>query len=177
MNIEVIETINDIKNTIEENPADELMVIGDLNADFRRKSEQVRQVKIMIEKHSLNINDENIDYTLNTSCENIVLDHLITSKGIKVTKNKAIHVSENSSDHEPIISEIELNSNANDTVKPSTLKEANIKEPQNNARTDWRNVNDNNIDKYKVILNNKLEILRNKVNVITCDNLLQTIYC
>ena len=40
VNNEVIETINDINNTIEENPADELMITGDLNADFSRNSEQ-----------------------------------------------------------------------------------------------------------------------------------------
>ena len=107
---ELLETLEAIKHTIEVNEFNDILFLGDINADFLRNSNHCNQVSNFLEEFQLNKSWDNfeIDFTMcheiNEQFQVATLDHFFWNQNLedKVLDAGVIHSPNNFSDHSPI---------------------------------------------------------------------------
>ena len=107
---ELMETLEAIKHIIENNDFDDILLLGDINADFLRNSAHCNQVKSFIEE--LNLMKSwakfEVDFTMchevNDQVNVATIDHFFWNESLdeKVIDAGVIHSPDNFSDHCPI---------------------------------------------------------------------------
>ena len=106
-----------------------MLILGDLNSDFLRRSSHVETVKNFIEEMNLYSlwDDYTVDFTYLFERENgdfhsSTIDHILTLKRAqsKIVNAGALHLVENMSDHAPIYAKVMFDINLE--VDPSTSK-------------------------------------------------------
>ena len=126
----------------------------------------------MLEQNKLTTNTKGVNYTYNGSEELIILDHIATSNGITVVNNKAIHCVENTSDHDPVYSNIKIpikKDNDNNISEDSDNSNESI---ETGFTINWKNTNASTIQKYKDSINIKLMNLNESASeIIACKDI------
>ena len=110
INPELSETIQFIKQIIENNDFSNLLLLGDINCDFLRRNGHIRVVQNCIEEFSLTKSWDNfdIDFTCihetNGISHTSIIDHFMWNEGLNacISDCGVVHSIENQSDHSPI---------------------------------------------------------------------------
>ena len=158
-NEELNETLEVIRNVIEVNNYEHIVIAGDLNADFSRNSGHVNTVGDFIEELGLMMAWRRFfaDFThvsvLNDITYTHTLDHFLWSEGNNnnVLDAGVIHLVENESDHCPIFCNILIPSIKESMKKPHV---PHIKKPS------WKKASDDDKETFKATLEVKLDMVR-----------------
>ena len=108
--VELMETLEVIKHTIDKNEFDDILWLGDINCDFLRNSAHLNQIRNFIEEFSIYKAWEKfpVDYTMcheiNEQTHVATLDLFFWNEGLneKVTDAGVVHCPDNFSNHSPI---------------------------------------------------------------------------
>jgi hypothetical protein len=101
---ELLDTLAEVGETISRNKHDILLNLGDMNTDIGRDTRHVDYVKDFWDKYNVGTICGDVDYTSGE----YTIDHFVLYKHQMdiMSQVRAMHVSENSSDHEPIIGKV-----------------------------------------------------------------------
>ena len=101
---ELLETLAEVGEVINNTKHDILINLGDMNTDIRRESKHVEYVEDFWAKFNLRSICNDIDYT----CGGNVIDHFVVYRHQidLFSDTEALHPLENSSDHDPIMTKV-----------------------------------------------------------------------
>ena len=164
---ELLETLEAIKHTIENNEFNDVLFLGDINADFLRNSTHSNRVQTFLEDfHFLRSWDRfEVDFTmchdLNEQSYVSTLDHFFWNEDLdnKIVDAGVIHSPDNFSDHSPIYCIIHddiPSSNHNFAGGPPKPK--------------WKKASADEKESFKLNLDEQLERLNIPESVLNCRN-------
>ena len=162
---------NHIENIISRDVWHNVVLCGDWNCEFKRRSAQVRQLSEFIETNSLFVCWDNVhakkDNTYNyielnqSSC----LDHFMLSEGVfnVMTACSVIHNGCNLSKHSVVLCVFHLD---------AMLRLKTGKNCDKSEKILWHKVTDENIQQYKLEMDKLLDTVMINDNVIKCDDIM-----
>ena len=166
---ELNETFSVIRSLIENHNFDHLMLFGDLNCDFMRRTMHVSSVKRFISSLSLNElwSKFHIDFTYTFESENktsmSVIDHFLLSEELVncVSDAGVLHLPENTSDHEPIFCLLDIPAN---TFGDAEEEEDRVSKPS------WKRASEENKTNFHDCLKLKLAETIVPYGALTCSD-------
>ena len=166
---ELLETLEFIRNIINDNDFTNLLWIGDINCDLVRRSGHNSKIKDFSNESSLQSSWEKyeVDFThsqtLNDTLHTSVVDHVIWNEAFDEAVEDAgvIHLPENSSDHEPIYCVVDSYIERDPPVTESTSV------PE---KPSWKRATKEQKDYYSCNLEAKLSVLNTPESITGCQN-------
>ena len=163
------ETIEHLKNVIEKNEADQILLAGDINCDFLRNTGHVKKIEALVDDFALNKAWDNfeIDFTMchemDGSTFTSKIDHFFWSQGLNdvILDAGVLHLCDNMSDHSPIYCVL----NVEDNSEAVSISE-NIK--QSKPKPCWKSSTQLNKDHFTELLDKYLDEIKIPQTSLDC---------
>ena len=131
---EVEDLLAAIENTIEVNHCDSVVIIGDINMDFKRGNGRVARIEQFLSSNSLDAAWKrfSVDYTHEFELDDITylstIDHVIWNEQLsnQISDAGVTHSITNTSDHSPIFCDLKLSISSADDKRKDTSRRTGI---------------------------------------------------
>ena len=165
-NTDLLETLSNIKKTIDLNPSNSILWAGDINSDFSRNSYHTTSVQEALEELGLlkSWDKFHADFTCTHDLQGqtftSLLDHFFWNPEFSdsVLDAGVLHLAGNLSDHSPIFC----------TFDSSIVQDLSTDPVRPNPRPSWKKANEDQKSKYNMLLVDKLSQLEIPSSVSNC---------
>ena len=166
---ELLSTIEEINKIIQRNTFTDIIIAGDFNCDFKRKTKFVDEIENFVDESDLLKSWDNFEVDFTHAIENngktfiSTIDHFFWNKNIanKVQDSGVIHLVHNLSDHSPIYCSLKVNFE----------NTPNVEEKQNirTQKPDWKIASDQEKEQFFENIDTKLKNINIPAAVVCND--------